>query len=124
MNAPAGVGCLLEGDVWGDQSLARPAYQDVCRVDAVRHRGTHPVVVVAELDGDVDRLLGVGDEEDVLEGFPGVLRLVGGEPLLEKRREGVPVDDLVAGLVSDGDLAVSLERELCQMLSPAIPSGE
>ena len=67
MDATTCVSRLLERDVGSHLSLAGLAYEYICWVYRVGHCGIDLIVVVAQFYGDVNRLLGVGYQEDVLE---------------------------------------------------------
>ena len=98
MDAARGVGCLLERDIRCGQFLASLPDEDILRIHAVRHRGIHLLVVVAQRHRDIHRCLGEGHEEDVLKRFHRPLRFFRRKPLLKQTRERMPIDHLSVGL--------------------------
>ena len=75
----------------------------------MRHRGNYPLMVVAQLYGNIYWLLGKRHQEDVFERLLRMLCLVGGEPFLKKTRETVTIDNLSCILCPDGELTVTLQ---------------
>ena len=60
MDATRSVCSLLKCDIRRNQTLASLADQDIRRIDGMRHRGKDAVVIVAQFNGDVNGLFGVG----------------------------------------------------------------
>ena len=97
--------------------------ENVGRVYPVGHGGHDTGVVVTQGDSDVGGLTGVGHQEHVLERAADAASLFRGEPFLEEGGEGVAVDDRACGCILHGDVAVSVQGQLTEMVTATIPMG-
>ena len=98
----------------GDAVVTQLADEDVGRVHPMRETGHHLAMEVGEGDGDVDALLGHGHVVTRGEGFADPGRLLGSQPLLEERREGVDKQHLARDRVLELYLPVALEGDIGQ----------
>ena len=120
-DAARGVGGRLQGDVRRHVAVADGAYQNVIGHHHVGERRHHLAAVVAQVNGDVDRILRHRHQEDILKALRRGLGLGVRQPLLKQRREGIAVDDLPRAVVAHRNLTVTLHRHLTQPLPFAIP---
>lgn len=89
----------------------------------VGERGHHFPAVIAQVDGDINRVFWHGHQEYVFEALGRGLGLGISEPFLEQGGKGVAIDDGLRLVVSHGHLPVALYGQLGQVLPLAIPSG-
>ena len=94
--------------------VANGTDEDVFGVNGVGGLCDYFLVVVGQGDGYVDGTFWEGDVVGTLEGFFHSFGFVVLEPFLEECAEGVDVDDLLAVVVSDGELSVAVEGFFCQ----------
>ena len=98
--------------------------QNVFRCYLMGERCHDFAAVVAQVEGDIYRILWHGYQKDILEtlGVLGCLWI--GEPFLEERREGIAVDYFARTVVAHGNLSVTFYRQLAESLFLTIPAWQ
>ena len=97
-------------------------YEDVGRIYRMGEGCVLNASVAEQLHGDSGGLLRHWKQIDILEGFSDSGSLLRSLPLLEQSRESLPVEDLAAGGIAQGDAAVSCNRNLVHIDPPACPA--
>ena len=97
-------------------------YEDVGRIYRMGERRILHSPVAEQFHGDSGGLLRHWKQIDILEGFSDSGSLLRSLPFLEQSRESLPVEDLVAGGIAQGDAAVSSDRYLVHIDPPACPA--
>ena len=116
VDASGGVCSLVQGNVrvwlllrWCSHRHGRPSDENIRGIDGVTKGCCHPVVVVAQLDSNHNRMFGVGYQEYILERAGSLFGFVGCQPFLKERRERMTVECITCLRVFDGQLAVAFE---------------
>ena len=95
--------------------------EDILGIHAMLQAAAHLPVGVEEGDCDINRLLGHGHQEDVLEGFAHPGGLLGRLPLLEEGAERMAVEHHSRG-IAHGYLSVALQQEAVHVDTAAKPT--
>ena len=84
MDAPGGVGGLMQHVVGRDTALTSLTDQNVLGIDDMRQRVYHLIVVIEQFYLDFNGVFRKGYKEHVLKGFLHMLGLFCDEPFLER----------------------------------------
>ena len=82
----------------------------------------HRSTIIVEFKGDIDRIFGHRHEKHIFKTACRVLWFVIAEPLLEQRRERLPINLPFGSMMAHNDLPITFHRNFGKPLSLAIPA--